>query len=398
MTDVGEGGDQGQQECSPPEPLPGAVRGGTQGNHGDRGQGEDKIESPGKLHPLQGGQQAPEGLAHGQHHQEGGDADRPPAQQLGVARLTGGGPGDEQQGQGQQALPRQVAAKAPVPPARRQTVEEVAPKVEHAAAHQLHGDGPLIRQGGQQQGRRHAEPQPLGPQGYPAGRQGAGSPGEPEGTHADQPHHQQQAGQVGEGQQRQPQDQQGQALAQAAMGEILAKQDQRRPGEGPELRQGEAGIEIHGQVIGQDQVEQADRQGPARGRGGAQPQIGERAGEQQRQGGAAEQGVDGLLGGGTGAGKEGADIVGERGIEEEGGAAKAAIHGHQPAGIELPLPQLAGKVVAGEQVVEQIVPLSASLQPDRQHQERTGQRQNQGHQCPLLASLHASSPCHAHAQ
>ncbi|MOA00839.1 hypothetical protein D3C78_1202140 [compost metagenome] len=105
-----------------------------------------------------------------------------------------------------------------------------------------------------------------------------------------------------------------------------------------------------------------------------------------------------MLGGGTGAGKQGADVVGERGVEEEGGAAKAAVHGHQPAGIELPLPQLAGKVVAGEQVVEQIVPLSAPLQPEWQHQERTGQRQNQGHQCPLLASLHASSPCHAHAQ
>ena len=50
-------------------------------------------------------------------------------------------------------------------------------------------------------------------------------------------------------------------LAKAAMGEILAKQDQRRPGEGPELRQGEAGIEIHAQMIRQGEIEQGGGQG-----------------------------------------------------------------------------------------------------------------------------------------
>lgn len=183
---------------------------GAERHHGDRGKGEHQVEPPGKLHPLQGGKQAPERLARGQHHQEGDDADRPPAQQLGVARLPGGCPGDEQQDQGQHALPRQVTAKTPVLPGAGQAVEKVAPVVEHAATHQLHGDGPLIRQGGQQQGGSHAKPHTLGAEGLPAGRQSAGASGEPEGSQGDQPHHEQEAGEVGEGQQRQPQDQQGQ--------------------------------------------------------------------------------------------------------------------------------------------------------------------------------------------
>ncbi|ULH02858.1 hypothetical protein MF133_22650 [Aeromonas caviae] len=140
---------------------------------------------------------------------------------------------------------------------------------------------------------------------------------------------------MGEGQQRQPQDQQGQPLRSSAVGEILPQQDKGSPGEGPELRQGEAGIEIHGDMIGQRQIEQAGGQGPARGRGGTQPQIGKHPGEQQGQGGAAKQRVDGLLGVGTGPGKEGADVVGG-GDRRRSGATEAAVHGYQPAGIELP--------------------------------------------------------------
>ena len=146
-------------------------------------------------------------------------------------------------------------------------------------------------------------------------------------------------------------------------------------------------------MIGQRQIEQAGGQGPARGRGGTQPQIGKHPGEQQGQGGAAKQRVDGLLGVGTGPGKEGADVVGERGIEEEGGATEAAVHGHQPAGIEFPLPELAGKVVAGEQVMKQIVSLAAPLPPERQHQQGAGQQQGQRDPDPLPGSARVSFHC-----
>lgn len=89
----------------------------------------------------------------------------PPEQQLGMARLAGGSPSYQQQSQGEQRQPGEMAAKAPVITTLGQTIEKVALKFEHAGAHLLHGDTPLIQQGGQQQQAGHRQPPELAQQG-----------------------------------------------------------------------------------------------------------------------------------------------------------------------------------------------------------------------------------------